>query len=170
MVSSDQSVIHLDIRRECSLWPEQSEALSYRAVGAVATVLNIDEPYEVSLILADDGFVRQLNKSYRGQDKSTNVLSFRQNLELDKTLLGDIVLAWQTVKHEADTMKIMLDHHLIHLVVHGFLHLLGYDHEDDDEADEMETLETRILESLSIPDPYKYKSPVPFSSINQPDH
>ncbi len=114
-------------------------------------------PCELALVLADDAHQKQLNKKWRGQDKTTNVLSFPQIEPFSPIfgLLGDIVLARQTVAHEAQASQIPLQHHYMHLVVHGFLHILGYDHQIDKQACLMEGLETRILKTLGVPDPYK---------------
>ncbi len=111
---------------------------------------------EVSVLFADDAFVRDLNARWRGQDKPTNVLSFPaapENIPGPR-MLGDIVLAYETVAREAREAGKTFEHHTAHLLVHGFLHLLGFDHETDDEAADMEARETRILETLDIPDPY----------------
>ncbi|MBN9064288.1 MAG: rRNA maturation RNase YbeY [Rhizobiales bacterium 65-9] len=112
---------------------------------------------EISVLLTDDAAIRDLNLRWRGKDKATNVLSFPAAAPADLAAaraLGDIVVALETVLAEArDEGKTPADH-LAHLIVHGVLHLVGYDHEDDDEANEMEALETRILADLSIADPY----------------
>lgn len=116
---------------------------------------------EVSVLLCDDARIRALNASYRGQDRATNVLSFPA-LDLDPeqlpahgpALLGDIALAAGTVAAEAARDGKRPDHHLRHLVVHGCLHLLGHDHQDDAEAARMERLETEILAAFGIYDPY----------------
>lgn len=121
-----------------------------------------DAPLEISVVLADDATVQGLNRDWRGKDKPTNVLSFAA-LDDDgapqvpgaPVLLGDIVLAFQTCRAEADEQGKSFADHLAHLVVHGTLHLLGYDHEDDEsEAEEMERLETAILAGFNIADPY----------------
>lgn len=117
------------------------------------------ESGEISVVLADDPRVRALNREYRGQDKPTNVLSF-PNMEAPPAagggrLLGDVVLARETLKREAQEQHKSLEDHLAHLVVHGVLHLLGYDHEEAAEAAEMEACERRILADLGIADPYK---------------
>ena len=111
---------------------------------------------EVSVLFADDAFVRGLNARWRGQDKPTNVLSFPAAPDAGPgpRALGDIVLAYETVAREALEAGKPFDHHAAHLLVHGFLHLLGFDHETDAEAAVMEACETRILETLDIPDPY----------------
>ncbi len=119
------------------------------------------ERAELSLVLADDALVRTLNRDYRGQDKATNVLSFAALDDEDAPqpddgplLLGDVIIAFETTRTEAETEGKPLADHLAHLVVHGVLHLLGFDHVDDDEAEEMETLERTILAALGVPDPY----------------
>jgi probable rRNA maturation factor len=130
---------------------------------AMAALDRAPEPVdgaEISILLTDDREVRDLNRDYRGQDKPTNVLSFAaMDGELarmpDGTLpLGDIVLAFETVEREADEAGISLADHTTHMVVHGALHLLQYDHETDAEAEVMESLETAILAGLGVADPY----------------
>lgn len=116
---------------------------------------------EASIVLANDDLVHILNREYRDKDQPTNVLTFAtlddpDNITPDgETLnLGDVILSYQTIEREAQEQgKFMLDH-LKHLTVHGVLHLLGYDHQTDEEANDMETLEIRILESLGVQNPY----------------
>ncbi len=119
------------------------------------------EQVEISLVLADDAMVQGLNRQYRGQDKPTNVLSFAaldgeedEPLADGPLLLGDVVLAFETARREAVAEDKPLADHLSHLLVHGVLHLLGYDHLADDEAEEMESRERAILADLGIADPY----------------
>ena len=107
----------------------------------------------VSLLLADDAAVRELNAQWREQDKPTNVLSFPAP-PTTAPHLGDVALAFETCAREAAEQDKPLAHHLAHLVAHGVLHLLGWDHETDAEASEMEALERRILADLGVPDPY----------------
>ena len=116
---------------------------------------------EVSLVLADDAMVQDLNLRYRGLDKPTNVLSFAALDDEDAPepedgplLLGDVIIALETTVNEAAGEGKTVGDHLAHLVVHGVLHLLGFDHEDDDEAEEMEAKERLILGELGIADPY----------------
>jgi probable rRNA maturation factor len=112
---------------------------------------------EASVVLADDALVRTLNQTYRGKDKSTNVLSFPFQVPSggDRNgILGDVVLAAETVAREAAERGIPPVHHLQHLVIHGLLHLLGFEHDTDPAAEMMERLETEILATLAIADPY----------------
>lgn len=118
---------------------------------------------EISVVLTDDEAMQAINRDHRGQDKPTNVLSFPglEAEELHKIdamvpfLLGDLVFAQETVEREALAADLSVHHHMVHLIVHGFLHLLGYDHERDSEAEAMEALETRLLAKLEIADPYR---------------
>ena len=112
---------------------------------------------EVSLLLTGDAEVRTLNARWRGQDKPTNVLSFPAapaDRLSDSPALGDIALAFETLAREAEAAGVSLADHYRHLVTHGFLHLIGYDHETDEEAERMEALEKRILARLGVADPY----------------
>lgn len=112
---------------------------------------------EISVLFTDDAAMRDLNARWRGKDKPTNVLSFpavAPDEIADALALGDIVLACETVMDEAERDGRAPADHVAHLVAHGVLHLVGYDHETDDEAEEMEALERRILVSLGAPDPY----------------
>ncbi len=112
---------------------------------------------ELSILLTDDAEVRALNRDWRKQDKPTNVLSFPaapRSALATAPMLGDIALAFETVEREAHADGKALADHLVHLVVHGFLHLVGFDHLEDDEAEIMEDHERVILGSLGISDPY----------------
>ncbi|MEO1198335.1 MAG: rRNA maturation RNase YbeY [Pseudomonadota bacterium] len=136
-------------------WPQEiTDALILHAANAVSD--KIDGTGQIDILLSGDDHVRALNTAWRGQDKPTNVLSFPMG-EIDPSgtiLLGDIVLARETVLREAEETGISSSHHVSHLIVHGILHLLGYDHQVDAEAAEMERLETEILAGLGIADPY----------------
>lgn len=111
---------------------------------------------EVTIRLVDEEESHQLNHDYRGKDKPTNVLSFPfeapPGIELD--LLGDLIICRQVVEREAIEQNKPLMAHWAHMVVHGSLHLLGYDHIEDDEAEEMESLETEIMQGMGFKDPY----------------
>ena len=122
------------------------EKIACTAVGAVY------KDSEVSIILTDDAEIHQLNLQYRGIDKATNVLSFELG---DDVLLGDIYISLDTVKREAKAAKISVEDHVAHMVVHGMLHLTGYDHITDDEATVMEFKEIKILKKLGIKNPYE---------------
>lgn len=110
---------------------------------------------DVTIVLSNDEEVRQLNKTYRGFDKPTNVLSFENGESVEgRRQLGDIIIAYDTVRCEAESQNKHLSAHLAHLVVHGILHLLGNDHEDDGEAELMESREIAILATMDIANPY----------------
>lgn len=146
---------------EAGDWPDEAilRRLVDRAVEATLAALRPDlaPSAEVSLVFTDDTHMRALNRRYRGKDSPTNVLSFPA-APVDRRqlgpLLGDVVLAFQTVAAEAAAGRLALDAHATHLIVHGFLHLLGYNHEDEDSAAVMEGLETAILANLGIADPH----------------
>ena len=147
-----------------------AEALARRAAEAVFRHLagrpGLEGPLEAAVVLADDALLRDLNRTYRGRDRPTNVLSFGDpdamkmpgempgEMPGGPKLLGDVVLARETLVREAAEQGKPLGHHLTHLVVHGVLHLLGYDHDAEPRAGEMETLEAAILAELGIADPY----------------
>lgn len=136
-------------------------ALAQTPYAGLATVA---ASVEVAVRLSDDAEVQTLNRDYRGKDKPTNVLSFPMfapdavatlaDQAADEMLLGDIVLAAETVAREAGEKRISVADHATHLIVHGLLHLLGYDHDDEGQAEHMEALETRALATLGVGDPY----------------
>jgi probable rRNA maturation factor len=148
-LSSALPVTEVLVVADCWQTEPDAEAVIHRAINAAAEFTD-----------ADVG-IRTLNSNWRGIDKPTNVLSFPA---LQPTgagtpddaprMLGDIAIAYQTTRKEADEEQKPFDHHLSHLAVHGFLHLIGYDHEKDDDAEAMESLEQEILAELGIPDPY----------------
>jgi len=111
---------------------------------------------EVTVRVVDEAESHELNLTYRGKDKPTNVLSFPFEAppQVELPLLGDLVICRQVVEREALEQAVPLEAHWAHMVVHGCLHLLGYDHILDDEAEEMEALEAEIMQSLGYPDPY----------------
>jgi probable rRNA maturation factor len=121
---------------------------------------------ELAIVLTDDSGIRTLNRDWRGIDKATNVLSFPAKKASDH--LGDVVLAFETIAHEARSEKKPFAHHLAHLAVHGFLHLVGYDHERSKDADKMERTERDILRDLAIPDPYRTAGPKPRAATRLP--
>lgn len=119
---------------------------------------------EVSLVLADDAMMADINSQWRNQPKPTNVLSFPAFPLVPGgkpgPMLGDIILARETIAREAGELDKPLDAHLAHLIIHGFLHLFGYDHIENNDAEKMEAIETRILASLGLSDPYGDTEPV----------
>ncbi len=128
-------------------------------------------PAELAVVLADDRLVRSLNREYRGRDRATNVLSFAGLDGPDELgapcLLGDVVLARETVVREACEQGKTPADHLAHLVVHGVLHLLGYDHQTTAQAETMETLERAVLAELGVADPYLGSEPAGPSSLGR---
>lgn len=162
----DPGGIAVDLLIEAGDWGAEDEVGSVvgRAVAAVAGSGAVEVPAdaELSVLLTDDAHIRVLNRDYRGFDKATNVLSFPGSDDPDDLgpMLGDIVIAHETLEAEALDAGIPVAHHMSHLVVHGLLHLFGYDHEDDEEAEAMERVETAILAELGIPDPYAGSDPV----------
>lgn len=153
--------LEIDILVDSDLWKnaEKIKAIIRRAIARAAVVLSA-KGTELAVVLTDDSAIRVLNCDWRGIDAATNVLSFpaRNSDSLRSGAhLGDIVLAFETIAREARDEDKPLAHHLSHLVVHGFLHLLGYDHERDDDAELMERTERRILRQLAIPNPYRQR-------------
>jgi probable rRNA maturation factor len=152
------STLAIDISRNTEGWPDSLDARADEAVRAALTAskAKLSGPAELSIVLTDDAEQRVLNRDWRGIDKPTNVLSFPQIEPFGPVsgIVGDIILARETLEREAAEQGISVEDHFTHLVVHGFLHLLGYDHVKDDEALAMEGLETQILASLGVADPY----------------
>ena len=150
----------IDCAFETEWWmaEEELEKITQKAINGASPFIDeeLDPDTEVSLLFTDDAQVQELNRDYRQQDNPTNVLSFaaQEGGGPATLMLGDIVLARQTIEREAAAQDKNREDHLTHLIVHGFLHLLGYDHETDHEAEIMEELETRILATLGIADPY----------------
>lgn len=122
-----------------------------------AALQSVSEECELSIRLVDDQESAELNGTYRGKTGSTNVLSFPFDapVPMEPRLLGDLVICVPVVEKEAREQHKKMNHHWAHMVVHGCLHLLGYDHIEDDEAEAMEALEVKILQSLAINDPYQ---------------
>lgn len=147
---------------ECWQTEADAEAVIRRAIEAAASMVESDTAdAELAVMLTDDAGIRTLNNNWRQIDKPTNVLSFPalQPEGAPKPgdaprMLGDIAIAFETTRREADDEQKPFDHHLSHLAVHGFLHLVGYDHENEADAEVMEDLERQVLAQLGIPDPY----------------
>ena len=147
----------IDVLVESKLWKnaKNAETVIRRAIAEAAATLSTPAA-ELAIVLTDDSAIRLLNRTWRGVDAATNVLSFPTGRTGgNRLLIGDIVLAYETVAAEALAEGKPFAHHLAHLAVHGFLHLLGYDHERKKDADAMERLERDILQRLAIPDPYR---------------
>jgi probable rRNA maturation factor len=154
--------LKIDVLVDSENWKNAAAAkgLVRRALRQAATALST-RTAELAIVLTDDAAMRALNRNWRGVDAPTNVLSFATKTPPEKLdeqpgrHLGDIVLAYETIRREAHGERKPFDHHLAHLVVHGFLHLLGYDHGSDAQARRMETIERAILRDLAVPDPYR---------------
>ncbi|MDG4891993.1 rRNA maturation RNase YbeY [Mesorhizobium sp. WSM4976] len=158
--SSGETPVDIDIFVEAGDWPTEAELarLVDCAVAAAFAETGARGASELSVVFSDDAHIQTLNAEWRGKDKPTNVLSFPA-FPFPKggklpPMLGDIVLASETVAREAALEDKPLENHITHLVIHGLLHLLGHDHETDDEAEEMEAIERAALARLAIPDPY----------------
>jgi probable rRNA maturation factor len=149
--------VAVDVAIESDLWSAHptAECTVLRAIEAAAEAAQTGG--EVAVLLTDDDAVRRMNAQWRGMDKPTNVLSFpagESTAAPGEVHLGDIAIAFQTVAAESAAENKAFADHLAHLAVHGYLHLVGFDHETDVEAADMENLETRILAGLGIADPY----------------
>lgn len=154
--------MRIELAVEAGGWADE-EALrnvAARAAAAVSAELGREgqDETELSLLFTDDAHIATLNREWRGKDGPTNVLSFPA-FEIAPgdpfpPMLGDVVLAFETVSREAGLDGKPFDHHLTHLIVHGLLHLLGHDHENEEEAEAMEAFERAALARLAIPDPY----------------
>ena len=161
LVSSVLPLTEVLLVADCWQTEPEAEAVIHRAINAAAEIADADVgDTELAVMLTDDAGIRTLNSNWRGIDKPTNVLSFpalqpAAGAPADAPrMLGDIAIAYETTRKEADEEEKPFDHHLSHLAVHGFLHLIGYDHDKDDDAEAMEGLEREILAQLGIPDPY----------------
>ncbi|OLP45140.1 rRNA maturation RNase YbeY [Rhizobium oryziradicis] len=158
--------LDIQIAVEDDGWPAEDvlETMSERILTQAAEFIAAEGqpfppmPTELSLVFTNDDDIRGINAEWRKQDKPTNVLSFPAYPivpgDRPGPMLGDIIIARETVEREALDLGKSFNDHLTHLMVHGFLHLFGYDHMNDEEAEQMEGLETRILASLGLSDPY----------------
>jgi probable rRNA maturation factor len=149
----------VDIQVQSPLWQAEpaAEQTVREAVAAAAAALSTAAG-EVGILLTDDKAIRALNKRWRDIDKPTNVLSFPAAITKagigGEKFFGDIAIAYETLKRECDDEDRVFLHHLAHLTVHGFLHLIGYDHQVDAEAEEMEGIESKIMADMQLPDPH----------------
>ena len=160
----------IEVSYDPACWPEES--LGHFSKILVKLIDHIDREFAldgvlIGLLLCGDDHIRQLNRQFRGKDRPTNVLSFPQldddlfgddasaaTDQPNQNLFGEIAIARETVMAQAEEFGIKIDDHLAHLFVHGVMHLLGYDHENDKDASEMEALEVAILATFSIANPY----------------
>lgn len=160
----------LDVFLEDDRWQSMLEAMDVSIVEVAEAAFNASEVPSVpvsealaAVVLSNNTEVQALNLEYRGKDEPTNVLSFAMLEDsgwfvpdgMDAFALGDIVIAYETIVHEAETQNKKVDEHLLHMVIHGILHLLGYDHIDPDDAEVMEALEVKVLGEFSIANPYE---------------
>jgi probable rRNA maturation factor len=145
----------IDVEIEAPPWSEALADAEMLARGAALAALDSEGAGHegVTILLTDDETVRELNARFRGKDAPTNVLSFPAAATA-RPHLGDVALAYGVCAREAEAQGKTLEQHLAHLTAHGVLHLLGYDHQSDGEAEEMEAIERRILQGLGVPDPY----------------
>jgi probable rRNA maturation factor len=154
--------LSIDILVEDERWRDamKLEEVTRRATDAVMTVAEPDCALdaEVSFLFCDDARIRELNAAWRAKDSPTNVLSFPAPQTPGWSVLGDVALAYDTIWREATDENKTIEQHATHLIVHGVLHLIGYDHENDVDATEMELLESEILVSLGVPDPWRDES------------
>lgn len=162
---SPVSGLEIEVLHEAGDWEGGTDEIVRRAAEHAYVVTRGGEPAELCIVLGDDALIARLNNAYRGKDGPTNVLSFpaaempdtgapEQAFAGELPLLGDVVLARETIAREAAAQQKSFSDHLTHLTVHGVLHLLGHDHIEDPDAEEMEALERDILEDLGIADPY----------------
>lgn len=148
-------MISFDLLVEDDSWAALGdlEPLCRKAFDAAAGVAPVAEG-NVAVLMADDAALRALNRDFRGKDKPTDVLSF-PSLPMDRPFLGDIAVAYGVSRADADHQGKSLADHLVHLLIHGYLHLIGFDHETDEDAAGMEALEIKALASLGIANPYQ---------------
>jgi len=145
----------IEILCESGLWKEPGTVKFVLRRGITQAASALSTPaFELAIVLTNDSAIRLLNRQWRGIDAPTNVLSFPAG-NPGGSHIGDIALAYETIAREARMEGKPFAHHLAHLAVHGFLHLLGYDHQNDQDAGTMERLERGILRRLAIPDPYR---------------
>ena len=149
-----ERALEIDIQVASPLWQVQPLAEETVRTAIAAAAMELAADGEVSVLLTDDASIRTLNRDWRKLDKPTNVLSFPAAKQAGSALLGDIVIAYETLARECEDEGRDVLHHLAHLSVHGFLHLLGYDQQTDSQAEAMEGLESRIMRSMNMPDPY----------------
>lgn len=162
MPATARAAPKIDLLVKSDLWKgkENVKSVARRAIAKAAAMLSTQRA-ELAIVLTDDSAIRLLNRAWRGVDAATNVLSFpTSRAQGEPPFIGDIVLAYETVAGEARAERKPLAHHVAHLALHGYLHLLGYDHVKKKDAETMEQVERDILRRLAIPDPYRRPSKV----------
>jgi len=156
--------LSIEVAIECAQWEELGQELAAPAgiidralrQTIVATGIRLHAGAELSVLLCDDAFIADLNKRWRNKDGPTNVLSFPAGGDVATApILGDVIVAFETTAREAVEEGKTFRNHFTHLVVHGFLHILGFDHATEAEAETMEALECEVLAALGIEDPYR---------------
>jgi probable rRNA maturation factor len=163
---SRTETVKIEVIVRSALWQKRRTAKTVikKAISAAALAAST-QPAELAILLSNDSGIQALNRDWRGKDQPTNVLSFPAapiqparkgsgKSRVPAPYIGDIVIAYQTTAREAVAEGKPFNHHLTHLAIHGYLHLLGYDHENDRDAEKMERLERKILKRLAVPDPY----------------
>lgn len=159
----------IDVRVESKRWNASGAAARARDAVREAAAMLSTPAAELAIVLTDDSAIRLLNRAWRGVDAATDVLSFPTARRGGRPpLIGDIVLAYETIAAEARAQQKSFADHVAHLAVHGFLHLLGYDHAARAEAAAMQRLERAILRRLAIPDPYRTAADGMTSGAPQP--
>lgn len=153
--NSSEPVVDLQIAVDFTPLPTETDILQWLVV--VLDAHPYDDRNEITVRFVDEEESRELNHQYRGKNSSTNVLSFpfEAPTGMDIPLLGDLVVSPHVVQREANEQHKSLENHFAHMIIHGTLHLMGYDHIEDDEAEEMEQLERELLARLGISDPYQ---------------
>lgn len=157
------SPIEITLHIKDERWEERIPNISTLTQKAVSKTLQFLQlgilDLEMSVVFADDPFLQEYNVRYRGKDKPTNVLSFSALgtplVVKEGDNLGDIMIAYETMEKEAQAQGKTLQDHTVHIIVHGVLHLIGYNHEEDDEAEKMEKTEIEILKTLGVQNPYE---------------
>jgi probable rRNA maturation factor len=169
MNPAPRATLKIDVLVDSGLWHEPAKVRStVRRAVAQAAAATSTTGTGLAIVLTDDSAIRQLNRLWRGIDAPTNVLSFPSKRAADEPPhLGDVVLAHETIAREAKAEHKPFAHHLAHLAVHGFLHLIGHDHERDADAEAMERTERDILCRLGIPDPYRHPGKAVKSARNK---